>query len=70
MVGATLALVKTVALPAEQDEPVELRREDAYVTQVGIERDVQGHGIDREAVVLSIHPIHVREKCNAAQEEA
>lgn len=69
MVGAALAHVKTVALSAEQDEPVELWREDAHVAQVGVEWDVQGHSIDWKAVVLSIHPVHVGKECNAAQEE-
>lgn len=47
-----------------------MRREDAHVAQVSVERDVQGHGVDREAVVCSIHPVHVGEEYNAAQEEA
>lgn len=65
-----LALVKTVAFSAEQDEPVDLGREDTHVAQVGIERDMQGHSVERKAVVLSINPVHVGEECNAAQEEA
>lgn len=70
MVGAALAYVKAVALSAEQDEPVELWREDAHVPQVGVQRDVQGHSVEREVVVLPIHPVHVGKECNTAQEEA
>lgn len=66
MVGAALAQVKTVTLSAKQDKPVELRCEDAHTAQVSVEWDVQGHSVDREAVVVSIHPVHVGEECNAA----
>lgn len=70
MTGAAMAHVKAVALSQEQDEPVKLWCEDTHVAHVGVERDVQGHGVEREAVVLAIHPVHVGEERDTAQEEA
>lgn len=67
--GSAATLVQTVALSAEQNEPVDLRRQDARVSQVGVQRQVEGHAVERDAVVLTIRPVHVREECNAAREE-
>lgn len=61
--------VKTVALSAEQHEPVNLRRQDAGVAQVGGERQVEGHAVQRDAVVAAVHPVHVGEEGDAAHEE-
>lgn len=61
--------VQTVTLHAEQSEPVDLRRQDAQVTQVGVERQSEGDAAERDAVVSTVHPVHVREKRDAAGEE-
>lgn len=63
------AAVQAVALSAKQDEPVDLRRQDARVAQVGGQRQVEGHAVERDAVVLAVHPVHVGEEGDAAHEE-
>lgn len=63
------ATVQTVTLHAEQSEPVDLRRQDAQVTQVGVQRQSEGDAAERDAVVSPVHPVHVREKRDAAREE-
>lgn len=63
------AAVQTVALSAKQDEPVDLRGQDARVPQIGGERQVEGHAVQRDAVVLAVHPVHVGEEGDAAHEE-
>lgn len=67
--GVSGALVEAVTLSAEQHEPVDLRRQDADVAQVGGEGQVEGHAVEREPVVLAVHPVHVGEEGDAAQEE-
>lgn len=62
-------LVQTVALSAEQDEPVKLRCQDAQVAQVGGQRQVEGHAVERDAVVFAVHPVHVGEEGDAAHKE-
>lgn len=66
----TAASVQTVALPAEQHEPVDLRRQDAQAAQGGGGWQVEGHGIEGDAVVPAVHPVHVGEEGDAAGEEA
>lgn len=61
--------VQTVALSAEQHEPVHLRRQDAGVAKVGGERQVEGHAVQGDAVVAAVHPVHVGEEGDAAHEE-
>lgn len=61
--------VQPVALPHQQHKPVELRRQDAAVTQVGGERQVEGNGVQRDAVVTAVHPVHEGEEGDAAHEE-
>lgn len=68
-VGTAATLVQAVALSAEQDEPVDLRRQDARVAQVGGQRQVEGHAVERDAVVLAVHPVHVGEEGDAAHKE-
>lgn len=68
-VGRAAAPVQAVALSAKQDEPVELRRQDAQAAQVGGQRQVEGHAVERDAVVLTVHPVHVGEEGDAAHEE-
>lgn len=63
------ALVQAVALSAEQDEPVDLRRQDARVAQVGQQRQVEGHAVEGDAVVAAVHPVHEGEEGDAANEE-
>ena len=65
----TATSVKTVALSAKKDEPVDLRRQDARVAQVGGQRQVEGHAVERDAVVAAVHPVHVGEEGDAAHEE-
>lgn len=68
-VRPTTALVQTVALAAEEEEPVDLRRQDARVAEVGGQRQVEGHVVKRDAVVAAVHPVHEGEEGDAAQEE-
>lgn len=68
-VWTTATPVQAVALPAKQDEPVDLRRQDARVAQVGGQRQVEGHTVERDAVVVAVHPVHVGEEGDAAHEE-
>lgn len=63
------AAVQTVAFPAEQHEPIDLRRQDAQAAQRGGRRQVEGHGVEGDAVVPAVHPVHVREEGDAAREE-
>lgn len=63
------AAVQTVAFPAEQHEPVDLRCQDAQTAQGGGGWQVEGHGIEGDAVVPAVHPVHVREEGDAAREE-
>lgn len=63
------AAVQAVALPAEQHEPVDLRRQDAQAAQRGRRRQVEGHGVEGDAVVLAVRPEHVGEEGDAAREE-
>lgn len=63
------ATVQTVALAAKQHEPVDLWRQDAQAAQGGGRRQVEGHGVQRDAVVLAVHPEHVGEEGDAAREE-
>lgn len=63
------APVQAVTLSAKQDEPVDLRCQDARVAQVGGQRQVEGHAVERDAVVLTVHPVHVGEEGDAAHEE-
>lgn len=65
----TATPVQTVGLHAEQSEPVHLRRQDAQVAQVGVQRQGQGHAAERDAVVAPVRPVHVREERDAAREE-
>lgn len=64
------ALVQAVALSAEQDEPVDLRCQDARATEGGGERQVEGDAVERDAVMTAVHPVHEGEEGNAAHEEA
>lgn len=63
------AAVQAVTLHAEQSEPVDLRRQDAQVAQVGVQRQSEGDAAERDAVVLTVRPVHVGEKRDAACEE-
>lgn len=63
------ALVQAVALSAQQDEPVDLRRHDARVAQVGGQRQVEGHAVQGDAVVAAVHPVHEGEEGDAAHKE-
>lgn len=65
----TATAVQTVALSAKQNEPVDLRRQDARVAHVGGQRQVEGHAVQRDAVVLAVHPVHVGEEGDAAHKE-
>ena len=67
--GVSGAPVEAEALSAQQDEPVDLRRHDAEVAQVGGEGEVEGHAVEGQPVVLAVHPVHVGEESNATQEE-
>lgn len=68
-VGAAAALVQTVALSAKQDEPVDLRCQDARVAKVSGQRQVEGHTVERDAVVAAVHPVHEGEEGDAAHKE-
>lgn len=68
--GTLLPLVEPVALKAEQDEPVDLWGQDAQASQVGVDGHVERDGVERKAVMCSVHPVHVGEESDAAQEEA
>lgn len=61
--------VQTVALAAEQDKPVDLRCQDATVANVSGQWQVEGHTVERDAVVVAIHPVHEGEEGDAAEEE-
>ena len=65
----TATSVKTVALSAKKAEPVDLRRQDARVAQVGGQRQVEGHAVERDAVVAAVHPVHIGEEGDAAHKE-
>ena len=65
----TASLVQTIALSAQQHEPVDLRRHDAQAAQVGGEWQVEGHAVERDAVVVAVHQVHVGEEGDAAHEE-
>lgn len=65
----TAAAVQTVALPAEKHEPVDLWRQDAQAAQRGGCGQMEGHGVEGDAIVPAIHPVHIREESNAAREE-
>lgn len=65
----TATSVKTVALSAKKDKPVDLRCQDARVAQVGRQRQVEGHTVERDAVVAAVHPVHVGEEGDAAHKE-
>lgn len=64
-----LTFVQSVSFTAQEDEPVELRCQDAEVAQVGGERQVEGNAVERDAVVRAVHPVHEREESDATHEE-
>lgn len=70
VLSVSLPLVEPVAFTAEEDEPVDLRRQDADAAHVGGERQVEGDAVERDAVVWAVGPVHVGEERNAAHEEA
>lgn len=65
----TATLVQTEALSAKQDEPVELRCQDARVAQVGSQRQVERNAVEWDTIVLPVHPVHVGEEGDAAHKE-
>lgn len=67
--GHAAAAVQTIALAAKQHEPVDLWRQDAEAAQGGGRRQVEGHGVQRDAVMLAVNPVHVGEEGDAAREE-
>lgn len=64
-----LPLVQSVAFTAEEDEPVDLRCQDAEAAQFGGERQMEENAVERDAIVGAVGPVHVGEECNAAHEE-
>ncbi len=64
-----LPLVESVAFTAEEDEPVDLRWQDAEAAQVGGEREMKENTVERDAVVGAVGPVHAGEECDAAHEE-
>lgn len=69
MVGPAGAPVQTIALSAQQHKPVDLRRQDAGVAQVGRERQVEGHAIKGDTIVAAVHPVHEGKEGNAAHKK-
>lgn len=70
MLRVAVALVKPVGLSTQQHEPVQLWRQDAEVTKVAAQGQVEGNAVDGDARVLSVCPVHIGEECNATCEES
>ena len=55
---------------AQQREPVDLWRDEESIGHVAVERNVEGHSEQAQALLPAVGPVHEREEEDPTQEES
>lgn len=68
-IPSPLSQVDSVGFPQQQVEPVDLRSQDHQITHVALQRQVEGHSVQRNPKLPSVHPVHEGEDQDPTGEE-
>lgn len=64
-----LPQVESLCFPQQQGEPVDLWSQQHQVPHVTVQRQVEGHLVQRNAELPAVHPVHEGEYEDATCEE-
>lgn len=64
-----LSQVESLSFLQQEDKPVDLRSQDHQVTHVALQRQMEGHSVQGNPKLPTVHPVHEGEDQDPTREE-